>query len=88
VRATDREFPNSLLIRWYSLFLVAEKIAALRKSLTQQGLGGIVRCSPAFLEKFPVKFADKFAVPRTPVNYFEFKRNPLFYSTSETRSIS
>ena len=31
------------------------------------------------VKKFAVKFADKFAVPRAPVNYARFKLHPLLY---------
>src|SRR5207248_11607325 len=53
-----------------------------RTSVIPSRAGGCAESSVArrpFVKKFAVKFADKFAVPCTPVNSARFMLNPLLY---------
>jgi len=62
------------------LFTVLGGGEKLRISVIPDAAAGYAELSVArhpFVKKFAVKFADKFAVPRTPVNSASLKLSPL-----------
>ena len=64
------------------LFTVISGKEKSRIPVIPDAAGGCTESSVArwpFVKKFAVKFADKFAVPRTPVNSASFRMNPLLY---------
>ncbi|PYY06323.1 MAG: hypothetical protein DMG64_01390 [Acidobacteria bacterium] len=100
-QATARRVLAATIRRWgeqrmriseftaYSLlFTVISGKEKSRIPVIPDAAGGCTESSVArwpFVKKFAVKFADKFAVPRTPVNYAGFALNPLLYRQRENR---